>query len=180
MKLVFLAAVLLAGGDAHATDCPPPKPLTCEQLLSKAEQRHCFPQKAAATPVVVAPCAHPPCPPPLITVNCPECKPVTVEKYTVIEKEPVSRGNWFAGAGPIYVDAWGASAAVGYRWANGWAFMAGPTWLDRESYSGSATNCRNTGGGGPGSHGCPCVTLPYSVEPGSAWGANAMLIYNFK
>ena len=169
-------ALLLAA--AAVVNCPPPPKLSCEQLKEKIAQRCPKETATAAVGFAVVPCAHPPCPP--ITVNCPECKPVTVEKYTVIEKEPVSRGNWFAGAGPLYIDAWGATAAVGYKWSNGWMLMGGPTWLDRESYSGSATNCRNAGGGGPGSHGCPCVTLPYSVQPGSAWGAQALILYNWK
>jgi len=179
MRLVFLAAMLLAGGDARATDCPTPPKLTCEQLKEKIAQRCPKETATAAVGFAVVPCAHPPCPPPLITVNCPECKPVTVEKYTVIEKPAVPRGNWFAGAGPLYIDAWGATAAVGYKWANGWMLMGGPTWLDRQSYSGSVTNCTN-GGGGPGNHGCPCVTLPYSVDARSAWGGTALLLYNFK
>lgn len=144
------------------------------------EQRHCYPQTAATTPAVVAPCAHAPCPAPNVTVNCPEAKPVIQEKYIIKDAPvPVPRGNFFAGAGPLYSAGWGGEAAVGYRWANGWMLMAGPTYVPHDSYASAATNCR-AGGNGLETHGCPCVTLPYSVDARSAWGGTALLLYNFK
>ena len=176
MRRVVLALSLLAGASAFAGDCPTPKQLTCEQLLAKAGQRHCFPKETAtAVPCAAVPCASSPC----TSVPCQSvpCQPQTVERIVPIPAPPpVPHGNWFAGAGPLYSRGWGAEAVVGYKWASGWALMAGPTWVNHDPYSGTVTNCNDDS---RGFH-CNCATLPYSASPGSSWGGTALLLYNWK
>lgn len=175
MKAAIIVLAALTAMSALAADCPTPKLLTCEQLLTKAKQRNCLPkEKETVVPCAIVPCISSPC----ISVPCQTvpCTPQIVEKIVPISvKPPVPRGNWFAGAGPLYSRGWGVEAVAGYKWANGWMVMGGPTWINHDPYGGTVTNC--------GKSKCQnrnCTTLPYSVAPGSSWGGTALVLYNWK
>ena len=172
----ILLAVLL-GTSSRAGDCPTPKPLTCEQLLTKAEQRHCLPKETATA----VPCAAVPCAPAPVTVNCPECKPVVHTEYVSVPVPaivPTPTGKVLFGGGPIYNAGWGLAAVVGYQWGNGWQFIGGPNYIKHDDYAGSVTNCTLDSGLASTNH-CGCVTLPYSVSGRSPWGGQLLLIKAF-
>lgn len=179
MKAAWLIPLLLVF-PVHAADqkCPTSKPLTCEQLLTKAKQRHCLEDKTAAAIPVAAPCTAVPCTSvPCGPVACIPGPPTVVTAF--IPSQPVPRGNWFAGGGAVYNAGWGLQAVGGYKWSSGWSLMVGPNWIDHSGSSGSVYGCfgedRHHGG-----HDDDCGYLPYSVPARSEWGGTAMLLYNFQ
>jgi len=161
-----------------------PKPLTCEQLQSRMVSRHCLPAQTPATPCPTSV----PCPPVVAAAatKCPDCPagaaPVVVEKYKVIEKQAPAAGAWMVGAGPVWLNNWGAQAVAGYRFASGWQLQAGPMWVPQHATTGTVVGCPPRGGGGPGSDGyhCPCVVTPFNVPSKQAWGGSALVSYVFK
>ena len=195
MKAVILAAAILTASLAWAHDepCPMPPRLTCDQLLEKAKQRDCLanlcPETEAAAPVA-APCTPVPCSAsPCSPVPCApvDCIPVVLEKVSVVEMEPVPRGNWFAGLGPIWLNNWGATAVMGYKWGNGWALQGGPVWIPQHGTSGSVTSCKvyrddyDKFSGGYGDNECRYPrTTGFHVESKQPWGGQLVLTYNFK
>jgi hypothetical protein len=181
-RLIFIAGLaviiilaLMYCGKARAADCPTPKPLTCDQLLAKAEQRHCLltiPKETATAPCVPAP----------VTVNCPACKPVVQTEYVsvpVTSIAPAPKGRALFGGGPIYNAGWGLAAVAGYQWANGWQLIGGPNYIAHDDYAGSVTNCTPDDDGRYAPSHCGCVTLPYAVSGRSPWGGQLLIIKAF-
>ena len=186
------AALVFATLGWPADPCPPeckPKSPTCEQRIARAKAAGC------AMPVetkivdhrveIPGNCSEIPkssCPP-SVTVPGPEktvIQRVEVpgpERTVLVEVPAQESGHWLVGGGPLYNAAWGVQAVAGYQWANGWQFLAGPTWTAHEGYSGNATNCRGNAINGGG---CPCVTLPYHIPEPAHLGGTALLLYRFR
>ena len=176
--LAAVVALLLTSAAFAADPCPPeckPKSLTCEQRIARAKAAGC------AMPVETKIVDHEvPVPFPVPGPEKTVIQRVEVpgpERTVLVEVPAQEAGHWLVGGGPLYNAAWGVQAVAGYQWANGWQFLAGPTWTAHEGYSGNATNCRGNAINGGG---CPCVTLPYHIPEPAHLGGTALLLYRFR
>ena len=172
MRPILLTLALLAGSPVFAGDCPTPKPLTCPQLLAKAEQRHCLPtpQTETAVPCAAVPCAAVPCVPSIVTREVTVPGPERVVTVTnVVVAPPV--GHWLLGGGPVYSHGLGVTAVAGYRWPNQWELLIGPTYIPQDSIEGYEIGYKSKCEKGT-------VFVP-PVDAPHPWGAQALVVYAF-
>lgn len=117
---------IVASAPVLAADCPPPKPLTCAQIESLYERRHCGPPREPV-PCAPVPCAPVPCEPVTVTERVEVEVPVPVPSDPIVVFAP-QRGGWYAGGGLTYTERLGLTAVAGYRFPRGVMLLAGPTW----------------------------------------------------
>ena len=166
---VFILLCVIGFVVANAADCPTPKPLTCEQLKTKMDQR--CPTEPKATP---CPPQHE-CQPCVVCQPCPTPLPpkeiVIRERYEVLVPE-APKGHWLAGAGPVYFHGVGLTAGGGYEWKNGWMIFGGPMYVpqnDIPPYYGEVKPKK----------GCPVPFVAPGNEAPHPWGGQVLVIKAF-
>lgn len=166
MKAAWLLTAVFLAAPALATDCPTPKPLTCEQLRARIKSRHCSLDALCPNAGAVAPSAP-------AEAKAPPCTPTVETKYVTVETAAaaVPRGNWLAGGGALYQTGWGLQGFAGYQWANGVQFLIGPNYVPHSDHTG-VTGCPTDG---IVDHDTHCVT--YNSPGASSWGGAAVVIF---
>jgi len=181
-KFVFVAALLVfVCGISWASDCPSPKPLSCERLRQLEKIRcpqdpnydHGCPECNTHCPEPTV--LHSECVPCAACAECP--KPETVTKIAYMDPLPVkSHGKGVLGAGPVYFHGLGAQLVGGYKAPDNakgqsWQIIGGPFWVPQNGipqYDGVATR--------------GCTKIPYSVpayDDKGAWGASVLALWLF-
>ena len=169
MKAPIVILSVLITTAVLGADCHTPKPLTCAQLQAKVAQR-CPPTYDVGCPECNTNCPEVTCPPPA-TVAIPGPERVIYQDVPVYTDQP-AKGHALFGGGPAYFGGLGATMVAGYQFANGLQLIGGPVWIPQ--YGGDPIYGVARKG---------CVSIPYTVpgsKPASAWGGQALVIYQFK
>ena len=181
MRFPFaLIAALYVYGAVAASDCPTPKPLTCEQLRAKEAQR--CPPGEPCKPVIVDHVVQVPvaCPPPPPLPVCPPAAEKVVEKTVTLTVPAPPKGHPLFGGGAIWHNGWGITALAGYQFKSGWQILAGPAYIKGHDSNGEAVGCFNPpGNGGIAWPGC-CLVVPYHVAAPQPLAGQLLVVYAFK
>ena len=143
-KALIGLVVLFTAAVAFAADCPPPKPLTCEQLAAKMAQRCLTPTPAA--PKTAPPKAEPAkngvdTPPQVVTIYVEQAPPPQKAP------EPPATVYPLLGGGAVYFHGLGLQAFTGLQTApdkhkGRWQWQIGPMWVPQNGTQAQTETCQ--------------------------------------